>query len=170
MRDVAEAFQLAGDILGVEQVDGDVRVARCGLGQPARQADDLPVAFGQKLVDDVAPDDAERAHDHGFLRRRLHAALATVPCASSVSISASAKPCAARTSVVCWPVAGAVPRGVPSAWGSMPGKAGTGTAWLSPAWVSHWIRPVSRTCGWSKNSAELFRGSVVRSARVSRLC
>src|SRR4029453_158696 len=106
MRDVAEPFQLASDILGVEQVNGDVAVARCGLGRPARQADDLPVAFGQKLVDDVAADDAERAHDQGFLRRRLHAALATVPCASSVSISASAKPCAARTSVERWPGTG----------------------------------------------------------------
>ena len=58
-----------------------------------------------------------------------------------------------QESAVCWPVTGAVPRGVPSACGSMPGKAGTGTGRSRPAWVSHWIRPVSRTCGWSRNSA-----------------
>ena len=36
------------------------------LGRPARQADDEPIVFLEEALDDVAPDDPERADDDGL--------------------------------------------------------------------------------------------------------
>ena len=76
VRGVVQAGELVRRLLGVEQIDGDVPVARRGLGAPARQADDRPVALLDEPRDDVAPDDAERADDDGLL--------CALPCAEGI--------------------------------------------------------------------------------------
>ena len=57
----------------------------------------------------------------------------------------AAVPCAEQVRFVC--------TGTEADLYAMPGRAGTGTGRLRPAWLSHWIRPVSLTWGCSRKSA-----------------
>ena len=77
MGDVAQAAELLAHVLEIEQIDRNMAVARRILRGAPRQADDLPFAFGQKLLDDIAADDAQCADDHRFLLQALHVAAAT---------------------------------------------------------------------------------------------
>ena len=87
VRGVAQAGELVRRLLSVEQIHGDVAIARRGLGGAARQADDGPVALLEQPRDDVAPDHAERADDDGLFVLCHAWAIRPFPQASACRLS-----------------------------------------------------------------------------------
>jgi len=55
VRGVLQSGKLFRHPPGVKEIDRDVPAARRGIGGPARQADDGPVALLEQPRDDVAP-------------------------------------------------------------------------------------------------------------------
>jgi hypothetical protein len=89
MRSIFELGELGRGIARIEQVDSDVLVTRGGRRSTARQADHGPVILAKQPLDDVASDDAQRAHHHCLLH--CHAPILRCMMRSSAESSRMAR-------------------------------------------------------------------------------
>ena len=102
--DVRQRGELAVRLFGIEQIDGNVPVARAVRRRSPRQTDHLPVASLHEPLDDVTPDDPERAnHDRFLLHPRLPQTVwrATRCLAAISTASAGGQGCHCRRGRCC---------------------------------------------------------------------